>query len=55
MAFRRIAVDPEKTGRVPCIRGPRMPVATVVAIVTEGVTADEILAGPSQSGARGHL
>jgi Protein of unknown function (DUF433) len=30
MAFTRITVDPEKMGGVPCIRGLRIPVATVV-------------------------
>jgi uncharacterized protein (DUF433 family) len=29
---------------VPCIRGLRFPVATVVAMVADGMTADEILA-----------
>ncbi len=44
MAFRRITIDPEKMGGVPCIRDLRMPVATVVAMVAEGMTEDEILA-----------
>ncbi|RPH32062.1 DUF433 domain-containing protein, partial [bacterium] len=44
MAFRRITIDPEKMGGVPCIRALRMPVATVVAMVAEGMTEDEILA-----------
>jgi uncharacterized protein (DUF433 family) len=30
-------------GGVPCIRDLRMPVATVVAMVAEGMTEDEIL------------
>lgn len=30
-------------GGVPCIRGLRIPVATVVGIVAEGMTEDEIL------------
>ena len=30
-------------GGVPCIRGLRMPVATVVAMVAEGMTREEIL------------
>ena len=29
---------------VPCIRGLRFPVATVVAMVADGMTTDEILA-----------
>ena len=31
-------------GGLPCIRGLRMPVATVVAMVADGMTTDEILA-----------
>lgn len=30
-------------GGVPCVRGLRFPVATVVAMVAEGMTAEEIL------------
>jgi len=30
---------------LPCIRGLRFPVATVVAMVADGMTTDEILAG----------
>ncbi len=43
MAFERITVDPAKMGGVPCIRDLRMPVATVVAMVADGMTVDEIL------------
>ena len=43
MAFTRITTDPEKMGGVPCIRGLRMPVATVVEMVAEGMSEDEIL------------
>ena len=42
MAFARITIDPDKMGGVPCIRDLRMPVATVVAMIAEGMTADEI-------------
>jgi len=31
-------------GGVPCIRGTRIPVATVVGMVAEGTTVDEIIA-----------
>lgn len=31
-------------GGLPCIRGLRMPVATVVAMVADGMTTNEILA-----------
>lgn len=43
MAFSRITIDPAKMAGVPCIRDLRMPVATVVAMVAEGMTEDEIL------------
>lgn len=44
MTFDRITTDPEVMGGLPCIRGLRMPVATVVAMVADGMTTDEILA-----------
>lgn len=44
MKFRRITTDPNQMGGMPCIRGLRIPVATVVAMVAEGMTNDEILA-----------
>ena len=44
MAFERITVEADKMGGVPCIRGLRMPVATVVAMVADGMTVEEILA-----------
>ena len=43
MAFKRITIDPDKMSGVPCIRDLRMPVATVVAMVAEGMTNDQIL------------
>ena len=43
MRFTRITVDPEQMGGVPCIRGLRIPVATVVGLVADGTQADEIL------------
>jgi len=39
----RITIEPEKMGGVPCIRGLRMPVATVVEMVAAGMAEDEIL------------
>ena len=45
MAFERIMTDPDRMGGVPCIRDLRTPVATIVAMVAEGMTEDEILAG----------
>jgi len=44
MTFTRITVQPDQMGGVPCIRGLRIPVATVVDMVAEGMTTDEILA-----------
>lgn len=44
MAFERITVDPEKMGGQPCLRGLRVPVATVVAMVADGLTVGEIVA-----------
>jgi uncharacterized protein (DUF433 family) len=43
MAFARISVNTEKMAGVPCIRDLRMP-ATVVAMVRDGMTVEEILA-----------
>ena len=40
----RITVDPDQMGGVPCIRGLRIPVATVVAMIADGMTNEEILA-----------
>lgn len=44
MKFTRISVDPGQMGGVPCIRGLRIPVATVVGMVADGVPEAEILA-----------
>ena len=44
MTFSRISVGPAKLGGVPCIRGMRLPVATVVGMVADGMSEDEILA-----------
>lgn len=41
--FDRITLDPAVMAGVPCIRGMRVPVATVVGMVAEGMSADEIL------------
>ena len=43
MAFERIQVDPRKMGGVPIIRDLRMPVATIVNMVADGRTTDQIL------------
>ena len=44
MIFTRISVSPNQMGGVPCIRGLRIPVATVVDMVADGMTGAEILA-----------
>jgi uncharacterized protein (DUF433 family) len=43
MNFRRITVNPHQMGGVPCIRGLRIPVATVVGMVADGMSEEEIL------------
>jgi uncharacterized protein (DUF433 family) len=43
MDFERITVDPAQMGGVPCIRGLRIPVATVVDMVANGMTPAEIV------------
>jgi uncharacterized protein (DUF433 family) len=45
MSFTRITVRPDQMGGVPCIRGLRIPVATVVGMVADGMDEAEILAG----------
>jgi len=44
MKFARTTVNPDQMGGTPCIRGLRMPVATVAAMVADGVAVDEIRA-----------
>lgn len=43
MPYERITSDPNKMGRVPCIRGLRIPVATVVDMIADGMSEREIL------------
>lgn len=43
MKFARITVNSNQMGGVPCIRGLRIPVATVVEMVAEGMAVNEIL------------
>jgi uncharacterized protein (DUF433 family) len=43
MKFERITVNPEQMGGVPCVRGLRIPVATIVGMVAEGMSGAEIL------------
>jgi uncharacterized protein (DUF433 family) len=39
----RITVNPKQMGGVPCIRGLRIPVATVVNMVASGMTPAEVV------------
>jgi uncharacterized protein (DUF433 family) len=43
MNYTRITADAGQMGGVPCIRGLRIPVATVVDMVADGMTVAEIL------------
>lgn len=43
MEFARITTDPARMGGVPCIRNLRIPVATVVEMIADGMTPAEIL------------
>lgn len=42
MTFTRITVRADQMGGVPCIRGLRIPVATVVGMVADGMSKREI-------------
>ena len=44
MEFARITTDARQMGGVPCLRGLRIPVATIVSLVAEGETVECILA-----------
>lgn len=41
--FSRITIDPEKCFGKPCIRGLRMPVASVLSYLSSGMTLEDIL------------
>lgn len=43
MSFKRITVRAEQMGGVPCVRGLRIPVATVVGMVADGMSETEIV------------
>ena len=43
MRFQRITVNPNMIGGVPCIRGLRIPVATVVGMVADGTIPQSVL------------
>lgn len=44
MRFTRITVNPGQMDGMPCIRGLRIPVATVVGMVADGMAEPDILA-----------
>ncbi len=44
MPYPLITADPARMGGVPCIRDTRIPVATIVAMVADGMGTEEILA-----------
>ncbi|HUZ24820.1 MAG TPA: DUF433 domain-containing protein [Streptosporangiaceae bacterium] len=44
MAYERISTDPDVIGGLPRIRNLRIPVATVIAMLADGMSADEIVA-----------
>lgn len=39
----RITVDAKQMGGVPCVRGLRIPVATIVGMIANGMTAPEVV------------
>ncbi|MBA7711841.1 hypothetical protein ES703_120807 [subsurface metagenome] len=41
--FNRITLDPDKCFGKPCIRGLRMPVASILSYLSSGMTVEEIL------------
>jgi len=43
MIFSRVTVDPAQMGGVPCVRGLRIPVATVVGMVADNLSQQQIL------------
>ena len=43
MKFTRIVVNPKQMDGVPCIRGLRIPVATIVGMVADGMPEAQIL------------
>jgi uncharacterized protein (DUF433 family) len=43
MHFSRITIDHKQMGGVPCIRGLRIPVSTIVSLVADGMSAEKIL------------
>jgi uncharacterized protein (DUF433 family) len=44
VTYERVITDPAVMGGQPCIRGLRFPVATVVALLADGMGTEQILA-----------
>ena len=42
--YKRITVDPNKMDGIPCVRDLRIPVATVVSMIADSMSTEEILA-----------
>ncbi|NLH99528.1 MAG: DUF433 domain-containing protein [Chthonomonadales bacterium] len=42
--FDRVTINPDQMGGVPCVRGLRTPVDTVVGMVADGMSSAEIRA-----------
>lgn len=43
MSFARITVDPDVMGGAPCVRQSRVPVATILAMMADGMSTTDIL------------
>jgi uncharacterized protein (DUF433 family) len=43
MKFTRITIRPDQMNGVPCVRGLRIPVASIVGMMADGMTEEEIL------------
>lgn len=43
VTFPRITIDPEVMGGAPCVRQSRIPVATLLAMLAEGMSVTDIL------------
>ena len=41
--YERITIDPHRMGGEPCIRNLRIPVATIITMIAQGMTAEKIL------------
>jgi uncharacterized protein (DUF433 family) len=43
MVYARITINPQQMGGLPCLRGLRITVATIVDMVADGMSREEIL------------